>query len=404
MGAVDFNEVIATVNLLEFILSEFKEYGIDTTKSDKTQTRLISADEEIDVYKGPNGWLYFNRTDPFKNNVKDEGNIIQFLKVRYHGNYQRIIKHLDNYQKSHHRDFDPQIAERQKDSQTKIEWLSLINPLTRLNGLYLSGRGIDLKLLTTIPNLNDQVISFSYTNKRKITTQITGFPLRNLKGEIEGVELRRPAYGTLDGKFSAPNSKKIRSFWTLAPFDSAHYGFVGESPIDIISYIQLHGFQENSIYIGTAGRFSQEKASDITKFMLDRGVQEVRLVSDNDVYGQTMNLSIASVVGSSDPNLPTYFKSNVNEDKQTIVFEISNIAEAHRNQIVSIEGIHLLTQGSKFLSFQSTYSQKLINDLLHVIQSNATRINLSIHKPNAKDWNQELQNNLKQKQREKFDI
>lgn len=386
---LDFKEIADTVNLLDFITKEFPEYAIDKERSDKSQTRIVSAKEEIDVYKGSKGWLYFNRTNPINGTVKDEGNIIQFLKVRYDSDFKQIINKLKSYLNNVEQSVEPTYVEKPSKTVAPKEWEKLLQPLKQVNRDYLKQRGIDLKLLESNAQLKAAVQTFTYINKNNQTSFITGFPLKNVKGELQGVELRRPPYKELSGKFTAPGSAKERAFWmVLSPEPKRAY--LAESPLDLISHMQLKVFDKNGIYIATAGRFGSRKAIDIATILDRAGVKETTLLCDNDIHGQGMNISLASVLGSAELNNPTYLKVNVRKGENTQYIEAMNLTKELKKDLPKLKGFELMSSGTNYLSFKVPYDLNNVRSMITQLNRGNTKNMVSVDIPKAKDWNKQL--------------
>ena len=386
---LDFKQIAANVNLLDFILQQFPEYAIDKDKSDKSQTRLIGPNEQIDVYKGKKEWLYFNRTNPFSGNLRDEGNIIQFLKVRYNGDFKKIINTLQAYLNNTSVEVEARYATKDDINVGSQDWLESLKPLVRINQDYLESRGIDLKIIERNPTLANEIRSFTYQTKSGKSIEVLGFPLKDKHGQINGVELRKPPYKQLTGKFTAPGTRKERAFWYTESKQPTN-AYLAESPLDLLSYIQLKGFDAKGIYLATAGRFGSTKAQDIKELLSSSALENLYLLCDNDIHGQTMNLSLASAFIESDQALPVYFKTNVVKGVNKFVLEVSNCNHSLKQRLLALNQVNTLNNAPNFLAIEIPYAREVIEQLINMVNTFVKSVNIQLVTSKAKDWNKEL--------------
>ncbi|MEQ9303520.1 MAG: toprim domain-containing protein, partial [Marinoscillum sp.] len=313
---------------------------------------------------------------------------------RYDGDFKKVIDHINDFQNI----FDSKLLEpkhvQPKSILTSQEWVESSAKVGEVEKDYLKSRGLNDQILNN-PEINRVLRKYAYENKKGYVNDYLAFPLINKDLECTGYELRSKPTENYSGKFSAPGSSKEESFWICNYKKSNTEAFMGEGPIDILSYIQLKGFNPNATYMATTGRFGQRKGQHMIDLIKSTAATKISFLNDNDIHGQSYNLMLASII-SNYGNEKTYPYVKARGLKNgSISITISNSNNLFKRIVdQSFDDINYLTMKDDYIALDAKYSIESINKMIEGIQRVSKGPAMKNEASKSKDWNKDLENSL----------
>ncbi len=192
---------------------------------------------------------------------------------------------------------------------------------------------------------------------------MTGFPCYR-DGQIVGLDMRCEG----ENRF-APGSKKAESFWSSTYNESQNNIVLSESPIDLISYHQIKG-KENNFYLSSNGTLTMWQIDTIVSLLHKGQLKTITAATDNDLSGYKFDTALLAALTGN--------------DKLRVLI--------NKKDYVKL-GVSL--QGAKEREYEITTPEeyhKLLNKIIKSYQLEETFI---FDKAPGKDWNQEINPNEK---------
>lgn len=164
---------------------------------------------------------------------------------------------------------------------------------------YLMGRGITEKTLGSA-EFYGKIFNRDYRDKKGFHHTNTVFPLENEEGLL-GIVIRNHRANYINGT-------KGEGLWVSNAVGTAPPAelFVCESPIDALSYHQLHPPEApgQRVYVATAGTLSASQPGAIQALIDRLGPGRVVLANDNDPSGMRYNLQLlGSLMVGTEPTV-----------------------------------------------------------------------------------------------------
>jgi hypothetical protein len=166
-----------------------------------------------------------------------------------------------------------------KSTPDNIKIANLWDGLEEYNGPYLKSRGITMATQNKFDIRIDDYGNACFKYQSIYDTQAHGIEKRNA-----GIKAR----------FEEGSQRKI---WMQSTGAGEKTVIFTESPIDAMSYEQLHGSKLSGqrIYIATGGQVTKGQLASIEKLMIDTKAHAITAL-DNDMAGRDMTASINSVL------------------------------------------------------------------------------------------------------------
>jgi len=182
---------------------------------------------------------------------------------------------------------------------------------------------------------------------------------------------------------------------------------IGESPEDVLSYLQLHTKANDSFYaLSTFGQMSAKQLNRLTKIILETKTESVRLVHDNDIAGYKYRINLTSnIINSFEPPVKfdvdnNYFYLRADGSRadafNNSVFEncLKNIDQedivfSNEMQYIVPNGKKNVFQAKLPLSSESI-TRSLLSNMQRLINRQFPYINILSAYPIKKDFNEDL--------------
>lgn len=351
------------IDLLQYICQQ--GYKRNTKKSSSRQVVLEGiGDEKLLVlnHRSSNTMIYKNLHDD-----RDKGNIVNFVINRLDGYINTAPKTNVEYAKA-----AAVLSEYLNLPQEKRKVINTptLNPKKQLpfvyelykptgasDTSYLEGRGITPE---TINNLlfKGRIINcqaYDFNNEKNYGDIKVGFPTFK-RGKIVGLDM----HSSSEKRF-APGSKKAESFWSCNYAAKQTNVVYAESPIDLLSYHQLKG-TENNFYLSSNGTLTDQQVTMLMEMMDKKVFKTITSAMDNDFTGHKYDLKIISALSGA----------------KTIEFVSSRKDELDLK--VTLQGLHpedITIKGEK----------ELLDLNKRLIQSYQLEKIFTIDKSPLKDWN-----------------
>ena len=263
------------------------------------ETILVRKDEQ-------KGYRYITDGDP-----SDRGTIVDFLvkkenfSIAEKEDWAKIFAHLNHYLgngNTQHLPISPPKPEKELQKQVDSFHLNM-NPLTDTR--YLESRGLTAKSFHS-PEFEGQIF-----NSKVFGWKNTSFPLRtdeafvcaiNRSDEQNGY--RKEQWNRLTNEREGALHISNLTLNSTQKFDKL---IIAESPIDTLSYLELHHQtirekQEQNIYVATAGTPAIAAYSTLQKVINQTQPEKIVMAFDNDNGGYRHSLNIIGQI--SHPNAP----------------------------------------------------------------------------------------------------
>jgi Toprim-like len=182
---------------------------------------------------------------------------------------------------------------------------------------------------------------------------------------------------------------------------------IGESPEDVLSYLQLHTKANDSFYaLSTFGQMSAKQLNRLTKIILETKTEIVSLVHDNDIAGYKYRINLVSnIINEFEPTVKFDVDNNylyIRADGSradafnTNIFENSLKNIDHEDIVFSNETQYIVPNGKKNV-FQAklplsseVITKKLINNMQRLINKQFPYINIVSEYSIKNDFNEDL--------------
>jgi len=253
------------ISLTDFALN--CDFEIDEKKSTKTSIVLKKDNEKIIISKDK----LTNHNTFFNLETGKGGTIIDFYKkyVNAKKQFWQILADLRKYHKTGGYKYN--LIPTTKDIlEVKKEVLRL-KPLTELN-IYLKSKKISQETL-------DEFSPYIHQDNRNNTIFIhKHFSQIDKKIDIEtcGIERKNKDFKQQHGE---------KGLWGKKVGNSRDF-FIFESPVDALSFYQLHKREGN--YISTGGNMSKKQIEDLQTLLKQQNPDKINLCVDNDIGGDNL--------------------------------------------------------------------------------------------------------------------
>jgi hypothetical protein len=383
----------AQIDLVEFAL--WKGYAINTQKTSRNYVVLKKEGDVIVVYQNQNtGYQgFFNPL-----NTKDNGSVLNFEYNRSNRNWRAVFGALDGFlnelstgkrikRKNILRPVAP--PEAQFDAEYDFKFESLYDYS------YLSQRGIFWDTISA-ECFRGQVLNktFMYDGVQYVNT---AFPLQNQTGVVAAI-VRNTHYNKVE-------RARGDACWVsnLAISDANNVVMViTESPIDALSYHQLFtpASSENRLYVATAGNLSETQPNYIQYLIELYQPQQIILANDNDKAGIFQNVKLMGLL--LHPTCSHNLKAAIQLNGQKATFSFRYEAQTPEAYISTLEikATQYFKTNKKFVAHRSDgwvdvhleASLTHISELEIFLTQEKQPLNwLKIHRPQTKDFNEDLQ-------------
>ncbi|RYC66515.1 toprim domain-containing protein [Spirosoma sordidisoli] len=410
------------IDLVVFL--EQEGFRVKTTKGSRHSKWVTmeqpDTDRHLIVSRKQNGeYRYYNPSDDF-----DKGTVIDFVAGKKHYDlstkkgWREVADYLNDYlgRPTHQQHtVHQQPTEEVKRSRAVAQYFRM-EPLTDTR--YLESRGIRPETLSSFP-FSQRIFNQTYTSEdNKFSTTNTVFPLENGNGML-GLVVRNDSFNQIRGS-------KDDGVWVsnVDPTRLPKELFICESPIDALSYHELHppAQPHERVYVSLAGTPSYAQPLTVQRLISRLRPERILLGNDNDpsgIYYNTMWLAqlnpARSPVGvgpigrvmASERKCTVIFDGLATATPQTDAFTrywqqgvtILNRGYEPDQQRASLEvvggGPSDLTQLRLEMPKQRPFLIRLEKMLLDF--RGLTQV-VEIKRPAEKDWNEQLQQYQKQTQ------
>ena len=384
----------AQIDLVEFAL--WKGYTINTQKTSRNYVVLKKEGDVVVVYQNQNtGYQgFFNPLD-----TKDNGSILNFEYNRSKQNWRAVFAALDGFLNELNtgkgikrrnillRPVVPPEAQFDEEYDFKFE--------TLYDDSYLSQRGIISETISA-ECFRGQVFdkTFMYEGVHYVNT---AFPLRNQTGVVAAI-VRNTQYNKIE-------RARGDACWVsnLAISDAENVVMViTESPIDALSYHQLFmpAPSENRLYVATAGNLSETQPNYIQYLIELYQPQQIILANDNDKAGIFQNVKLMGLL--LHPTCTYNLKATIQLKGQKATFSFRYEVQTPEAHIPTLEikAAQYFKTTKKFVAHRSDgwvdvhldATVTHISELETFLMQEKQPLNwLKIHRPQTKDFNEDLQ-------------
>jgi len=248
---------------------------------------------------------YFISPDGCVPNSDRKGGGVDFLAKLWTGDYKRGMDLLREYANMPIAKVNTLRYSHESTASSKVEQMVCqgimleYNQYKPLDGSckYLHERGI-----------NDSLLQHQNLQNR-IFQQVNGwnnvaFPSFNEADAMISLQERNHKFNKL-APYELGNS-----LWSSKPPEANSERMlkclvIGESPEDVLSYLQLHTKESDSFYaLSTFGQMSAKQLNRLTKIILETKSESVRLVHDNDIAGYKYRINLNSnIINSFEPTV-----------------------------------------------------------------------------------------------------
>lgn len=300
-----FKETIDIVQFLEYL-------GVPVRKEKSSSSWLAYDFPTLDgefrmlVPRSKGIHNHFVSPDGLVPNTDRKGGGVDFIAKLYTGDYKKGMDLLRQYANMpitqintirYSHESNSSKTEEKVCENIMLEYQAF-KPLINGECKYLNERGINSKILTH-ENFNNRIFQQEQGWKN------VGFPTFNENNGMVTMQERNHKYKNL-----APYDIGS-SLWTTKPPESdrmTKHLVIGESPEDVLSYLQLHTLPNESFFaLSTFGQMSAKQLNRLTKIILETKAETVRLVQDNDIAGYKYRINLLT-------NITNKFESKVNFD------------------------------------------------------------------------------------------
>lgn len=269
------------IDLVTFL--EQEGFRVKTSKGSRHSKWVTieqpDTDRRLVVSRKQNGeYRYYNPCDDF-----DKGTIIDFIASKKHYDlstkkgWREVADYLNDYlgrptHQQHTVQMQP--SEEVKRSRAVAQYFQL-EPLKDTR--YLESRGIRPETLTSF-TFGNRIFNQTYTNEAKtFSVTNTVFPLENEHGML-GLVVRNDNYNKIRGS-------KDDGIWVsnIDPTRPPKEVFICESPIDALSYHELHppAQPHERLYVSMAGTPSQTQPLTVQRLISRLRPETILLGNDN---------------------------------------------------------------------------------------------------------------------------
>ena len=382
--------------------------------------------DQVIIYKAPSGdYLYFNRADD-----RDKGSVIDFLKNRLEhpriagiqasagkNVWASVIENARRFLQlpEQERKVSPQLQQSmapvQRGDQYVPDFLLKTTPLTDTR--YLNARGLTNETLTNscfAGRILNHVHEGTGKNGQPYKFVNTAFP-QLYKEKIVGLEIKAQGF-----RGQAADSLNSSALWLSGIEAKTHTLVVTESAIDALSHYQLKQ-PTHTLYASTSGQLTDNKVAEIRRLIANHHLKTVKPAFDNDVEGHIFDTRlITGLAHVSTPmrverTLPGVLTVSIHAEQR--YFNTLHQATRTYNQQV-VDGYYQVagTQapGNGTLDSELIMASKQADNhyLFHLpkrmetlaffnralIQTYPMSVKVELEKSRAKDWNDQLQQNL----------
>ncbi|GFQ82001.1 toprim domain-containing protein [Trichonephila clavata] len=305
----DLEKVKGEVNLIQHAAS--MGYVLNKEKSSKTWAVMEKEGDKILIKNSPNqngNWVYKSLSDD-----QEKGTIVDFMQNRGFS-YQSICglssSHLDDRVVRDQKSLSAEIEDVL--SQRYIAQEAFDRVVEYKKGNYLACRGIDGATYENCSGVKvgDKAVFALYrdidSNGKGTMCSIISYQF-DAKGSISG-----------DGSFSSSQyfQKGLpRGLSVLVDHNvPVKHIVVSESPIDALSYKQMHEISEGTMYVSTCGSLSEGIKKEIENVFCNAKAsgQSITLAFDNVKAGRQMNKMVSEIADAYQvickPSIPYQFK------------------------------------------------------------------------------------------------
>ncbi len=373
---MDFEAYKRSVDLVA--LAERYGYRPLRRKSSARQVVMVHPDthERVIITRDHENHWYFNPHDD-----QDKGTAIDFLLQREAGDWQRV-QAIVGGQASLRR---PTSTWQPTPRPPLPDFEATCQPLTYRSYLYQRG-------------LSDATLDHPAFRGRIFNQgQHVAFPLYGGQ-RIVGLDLKGPGF-----KGYAPGSRKAEGCWYSHPAQMGQAGemIITESSLDALSYHQL--FPANTrLYLSLGGTLSHGQGYLIQLLCDGLRPQRLILACDHDVAGQRFNLHLATLLGPAEgqPHWAALLES-IGPDRSRLTLSLGPDFRLQRQALPlllsGLEAPDLTWLGpaeqDQGHHWSLTFAHRA--DLIHTLTRLVIRLRglsqwLSVERPRAKDWNDQL--------------
>ena len=415
------------INLADYAQAQ----GYELNKQKSTATDVIlqkhQQGEVVDTigvrYYPQTGYKYWTAMDS-----SDKGSLLDFEKNKNRLDlnstegkrslYEKIDEFLGNApaQKISLKPAEPKTAMLVEKRLTDRELHLLPLEDTR----YLEGRGISEKTYRS-PEFQCQVYNEKVELRSKTYTN-TVFPIRNEDVLLAKIRRNDEELGYRGGQFNKIQEKRENGIHTSnfpnAPLDKL---YLAESPIDALSYFELHHKEiraknQQVAFISTVGNPSHSAYNTMQKFINEANPKEIVSILDNDRAGRAFTINLLGKLSKPEQDLSNHIKAEMNVSQKTeatLSIHFSYDTDAKRQAMAKSLKENLLEplqkaipEGSEATIKVTTLTKSAHHAHLEIkfgydnhnlqlvekglIQAKGLEQGFSLEHPKQKDWNDEL--------------
>ncbi|MEF2229185.1 MAG: MobV family relaxase [Candidatus Cardinium sp.] len=317
----DLEKVKREVNLIQHAAS--MGYVLNKEKSSKTWAVMVKEDDKILIKNSPNQnghWMYKSLVDE-----QEKGTIVDFMQKRGFS-YQSICglssRHLDDRVVKDQKSLSIEIEDAL--SQRYIAQEAFDRVVEHQKGNYLACRGID-------------EVTYGCYEGVKVGNQAVFALYRDINSNGNGVICSTISYqfdakGSMsdDGFFNSTKyfQKELpRGLSVLVDSNvSVKHIVVSESPIDALSYKQIHKPSEGTMYVSTCGSLSEGVKKELENVFCNARENgwSVTLAFDNDKAGRQMDKEVRELAQSLKVSCKSSIPSKGKDWNEELVRGLSN--------------------------------------------------------------------------------
>ena len=295
-----FKDLITRIDLIDYVKS--LGYKENKTKSTSRQQMFDNGYDKILILKHreSNDLIYQS-----VHHSADKGNIINFVANRLGGilntakkskqDYKEVAEILKKYSGSPiEKKEKPSQANAKSETKNYYFNLKLFKPESLKNTDYLESRGIKKETIFSNHFRGKIINCQEYDFKEKINygKVKTGFLISDESNNNVGLDMR-----DIDFKKFALGSNRSESFFVSNKLENQKTLVLAESPLDLLSYHQIKGSDENRYY-STNGNITGYQLETLKKIVKDKKYDKLILATDNDFAGYYLDLKLLQKLDS----------------------------------------------------------------------------------------------------------
>lgn len=364
---------------------------------------------------------YFNRNDSL-----DKGLFFKYLMHRSSNFYTAVESGLEITNREYDLDKTAIKITKPQAFMKSLEENYNIFPLRNSNYLRVQ-RGISKKTINSAP-FKGRICNAYHIRDNGGKIANIAFPKYDLKDNPKNYILyNKPYRSKVDNKvrkFRLALNQKDHFLFYSKPILKPTRIIFGESGIDLLSYHELHG-KEDDFYVSFGGNVYKEKLQFFVQLiepMLKNKTVELKSIMDNDISGHEFDLKVfTSLINENNPNINMEISFRQGNVSLSIHYteKIRNKIAPHKKLIEEKLTSDTLKEDLVFGFVKCIgFSDKLllefplqgVNNTAHIERKHSVFKTLfktinglylpfraSIHKSNDKDWNDDLQASKKVK-------